>query len=232
MHESLGYVLRAKPYSESGWVVDLWTLSAGRVRCFARPAKQRGKVQKGHLQSFLLLRLNWHTRVEPGRLTQTDECRRHRIPANRLIYGIYLNELLLRLLQTELELPELFSAYQHALQQLVQPEVDAVMVSMQFELALLEALGHHLNLWKDDVDGDAISASDNYGYAIGSGLIPENKQWAGPVWLPIEGVVLHWLREPQWLPDELLSAKLRLFLDRLWGQLSNKPLNSRSLLPH
>ena len=84
MQVSQGYVLRTRPYSDASLIVDLYTEQLGRFSCITRPAKRRGKVQKGHLQAFRLLQLQWQGRTELPRLAQTDERFRHRVPTQHL----------------------------------------------------------------------------------------------------------------------------------------------------
>ena len=120
MQSSLGYILRTRPYSDANMIVDLFTKEAGRITCMARPARLRGKVQKGHLQSFRILQLDWQGRGEMPRLNQTDERFRHRIPVANLLYGLYLNELILRLIPQHSSLETLYRDYENSLQLLVQ----------------------------------------------------------------------------------------------------------------
>lgn len=228
MQSSLGYVLRTRPYSDTRVIVDVFTQDAGRFACMSRPAKLRGKVQRGHLQAFRLLQLNWDGRGELSRLTQTDERLRHRVPGSHLLYGLYLNELVLKLIQPHSSLDQLFTHYQHSLHSLTQSEAPMTAV-MQFELALLEALGHSINLWHDDMHGEAVVAEHRYHYHLGAGLLPAVASSEAVSGVPVEGELLVTLRE-----NEALSLgqvqDLRRFLDRLWLRIAGKPFNSRKML--
>ncbi|WP_022952278.1 DNA repair protein RecO [Leucothrix mucor] len=228
MQSSLGYVLRTRPYSDTSVIVDVFTQDAGRFACMSRPAKLRGKVQRGHLQAFRLLQMDWQGRGEMSRLTQTDERFRHRVPGGHLLYGLYLNELILKLIQPHSNLDQLFTHYQHTVHGLTQAEAPMSAV-MQFELSLLEALGHPVNLWHDDVHGHEIVAEHSYHYSLGSGLLPSVESSQAVSGVPIQGELLVALRT-----DEALSLgqqqSLRRFLDRLWLRIVGKPFNSRKLL--
>jgi len=228
MQSSMGYILRTRPYTEASVIVDLFTKEAGRITCITRPAKLRGKVQKGHLQAFRLLQLHWQGLSELSRLTQTDERFRHRIPAKNLLFGLYLNELLLKLVQTHARLDTLFTIYQHTLQLLCDSELPMIVV-MQFELALLEDLGHLPDLWQDDEHGKDINADEAYAYGLNVGLYLKSSTNFNQGAIPISGSLLMALRRPEAMSLEQYHA-LRSFLDALWMRVLRKPFNSRKLL--
>lgn len=228
MQSSLGYILRTQPYSDANVIVDLFTKESGRITCMARPAKLRGKVQKGHLQPFRILQLDWQGRGEMFRLNQTDERLRHRVPVANLLYGLYLNELILRLIPQNTSLDTLYADYQSALQLLVESDAPMLVV-MRFELALMEGLGHTLNLWNDDHDGSEIEAGMRYLYSVGAGILPYDSQQPHAAGVLINSDLLVAMREPA----EMEMSELRLqrqFLDKFWLQLVSKPFNSRKLL--
>ena len=195
MQSSLGYILRTRPYSDANVIVDVFTKDAGRITCMARPAKLRGKVQKGHLQSFRILQLDWQGRGEMLSLKQTDERFRHRIPVSSLLYGLYLNELILRLIPLHTSLETLFSDYQNSLQLLVESAAPMTVV-MRFEMALMEGLGHPLSLWYDDEDGSEIKLGQRYLYSVGAGVLRYDSSQPQTAGVLITAELLMALREP------------------------------------
>ncbi|PID46893.1 MAG: DNA repair protein RecO [Proteobacteria bacterium] len=229
MQHSLGYVLRTRPYSDANVIVDLFTQDAGRITCMARPARQRGKVQKGHLQPFRTLQLQWSGRGALPRLDQTDEQLRHRISAAQLVHGMYLNELILRLLPPQHSIISLYRDYHAALQLLVDSQ-EPMLVLMRFELGLMQSLGYSLSLWKNDGNGEAIGVGERYLYVIGAGIIPYDHQQIQPAGVQVRGDLLVALREPTTM-SIVQYQQLRRFLDQFWLQLLSKPFNSRKLLP-
>jgi DNA repair protein RecO (recombination protein O) len=228
MQTSLGYILRTRPYTDASVIVDLYTKSSGRLTCITRPSKLRGKVQKGHLQAFRILQLHWQGRSDLSRLTQTDERFRHRIPAGHLLFGLYLNELLLKLVQTHSPMDELFTTYQHTLQLLCDTELPMIVV-MRFELALLEELGHMPDLWQDDDKGEAINSNSAYCYGVKVGLYLKQTSAVDYDKVPVSGRLLIAIREPETMSLEQYQ-ELRQFLDALWMQIVRKPFNSRKLI--
>ena len=228
MPHSSGYVLRTRPYSDTRLLVDLFTKDAGRITCMARPAKLRGKVPKGHLQAFRVLRLNWQGQRDLSNLLQTEESHRHRIPATRLVHGLYLNELLLRLMPLSLPQQAAYHLYQQTLQ-LLEESAEPMLVVMQFELALLEQLGYHLSLWEDDQSAASIIPERSYHYFPDKGVWPIEEGAIRQQSIMISGQLLIALRDSVSMTLADCHA-LRHFLDSLWKQLIHKPLNSRQLL--
>ncbi|PWQ97723.1 DNA repair protein RecO [Leucothrix pacifica] len=228
MQHSLGYILRTRPYSDANVIVDLFSKQAGRITCMARPAKLRGKVQKGHLQPFRILQVELQGRGEMLRLSQTDERFRHRIPVANLLYGLYLNELILRLIPQNTSLDAMYRYYQDALQLLVESD-EPMLVAMRFELALMDGLGHTLNLWNDDHNGSELIAGQRYLYSAGSGVLPYDANQPQPAGVLVSSDLLIAMREPAEMTMSDLQQQ-RQFLDKFWLQLVSKPFNSRKLL--
>ena len=228
MPSSTGYILRTRPYTEANVIVDLFTHEHGRLTCMARPAKVRGKIQKGHLQSFRLLQFEWQGRGEMGKLTQTDERYLHRIPPAHLLYGLYLNELLLKFLKPHTSLDGLYDDYQRCLGLLVESEIPMVVV-MRFELLLLEGLGHAINFWQCETNGAEVIETERYIYRLGIGMSAYSSGQQQMGGIPIAGELLVALRSPETMSLPQYS-ELRIFLDRFWLRVLGKPLNTRKLL--
>lgn len=228
MQRSQGYILRTRPYSDANVIVDLLTKSVGRITCITRPAKLKGKVSRGHLQPFRILDLHWQGRGELFRLTQTDERFRHRMPVEHLMYGMYLNELILKLLPVHTSLEMLYNDYQASLGLLVD-SAEPMPVIMHFEVAFMQGLGHALNLWQDDESGADIQFNRSYLYVIGLGILPYNTAQPQSAGVLLPGQLLMALRDP-FAMEAVEYQQLRGFLDKFWLQLLGKPFNSRKLL--
>lgn len=113
------YVLNAKPYLETSLLLEIFSREHGRISMVARGIK-RSKIAKiGMLQPFNKLLLSWcgkgplytMTAVE---LTQEPIFFR----AKKLVQGLYLNELLIKLLAISDPYPELFDCYYHTIQKI------------------------------------------------------------------------------------------------------------------
>lgn len=103
-----GFILHMRPFQERGQILDLVTAPSGRVSVLARRSSPG-------LRPFTLLDLNWRGRGQLPSLTLAED--RHHFPlrGRALVCGMYLNELVLRLLPRDLHVasvvPILATAY-------------------------------------------------------------------------------------------------------------------------
>jgi DNA repair protein RecO (recombination protein O) len=228
MSESLGYILRNRPFRENSRLLEIFTEAQGRLPCIARPTKKRGKILAGDLAPFSYLNLQWRGHSEVVTLTQVDECGRHPIPTTELLKGLYLNELILCLTPQYLPFPKLLQAYKHTLHRLTDPVANPYAL-MRFELFLLQQLGHEMNLYCDDDKGEVLLKEGMYCYIPQHGIIPYHPSLDQRSGFSISGALLIALRDVQQMQTEHWQA-LRLFLDQLMAYLSGKPFHSRKLL--
>jgi len=220
-----GYIISRRPYRENSFLLDLLTQESGRIVCIARVAKKRGRILKGSIEPFRLLRLNWTGRGDVQTLTMADEQGRHRLPPATLCKGLYLNELLLRLIPQHAPTHEVFPVYQDALHQLVANDDELTL--LHSEISLLEALGYPLNLCTDSVSGKDVAPQILYRHSLQYGLRQDGQNVDG---IPISGRLLSMLCKG----DELQlqdRQELRKFINQMIDViLAGKPLNSRSLV--
>ena len=229
-NQSAAFVLRRKPYRENALLLDLYTQHEGRISAIARFSKKQSMRLKGMLEPFRLLEASWTGRGEVFTMTQTEERGRFSLRQDALLQAMYMNELLLRVFQPLQATPELFEQYQQTLFHL-QRSADMRQV-MLFELAILAHCGHHLNLWYDDKDEQAIVAGERYCFQFEQGLTLVNLRSDLPDAndTVLSGELLIALREPAQLSLPL-GRELRQVLDRLWRiLLKGKTLYARQLL--
>ena len=137
------WLLHARPYRETSVLAE-WLLPAqGRVGTVLRGARRAGQGVPAPFQPFFvqlggqgeLKRILAHEPAGPAQV----------LTGMTLFSGLYLNELLVRLLPRELPQPELFIAYAGAVGDLAETDAaDALAVEAilrRFERQLLEAMG-------------------------------------------------------------------------------------------
>lgn len=139
--EQPGFVLHRYGYRESSMVVEVFTRDYGRVALIAKGAKRPHSRLRGVLQTFQPLSLSWSGKAELRTLTAAEWVG-GMVPldSSALLYGFYLNELLIRLLAREDPHQKLFEHYVNALTRLAS-EKSAQTVLRIFELALLRETG-------------------------------------------------------------------------------------------
>lgn len=145
-----GYVLSAKPYGDSSLLIEIFTPAHGRLGLVARGARGPKSRTRVLLQMLQPLLLSW---IEGGELGTLSAVEAHGHPPDlageRVFYGWYLNELLLKLVQRRDPHPQLFDAYVEALQRIAGEHAQAGL--RFFEMRLLAETGYGLHL-DDDID--------------------------------------------------------------------------------
>jgi len=135
------YVLHRRPFKESSLIVDVFSMSHGRVSLVVKGALKSKKQTAASLQVFRPLLLSWSGRSELKNLREVEvPSEGFSLKGVALYCGYYLNELLLNLCPVNEALPETFTYYASALSSLssdTPPEI----VLRHFEYKLLAGLG-------------------------------------------------------------------------------------------
>lgn len=135
------YLLHSRHYRETSLLVDIFSLNYGVLRLVAKGAHRSSSPLKGLLQPFQPLLLAWQGRSELKNLTDIELG--SRLPPLRgdyLYSGLYLNELLSKLLHTYQPAPTLFSAYADVLGGMANKENLEPLLRV-FEFNVLKELG-------------------------------------------------------------------------------------------
>ena len=222
------FVLHTRQYRESSVIVEFFTLEQGRLSAMARGAKRPKSQTRALLQPFLPLRVSFGGRGDLATLTHIEM--QHSdlsLQGRGVIYGFYLNELLMRVLLPAEEMPSLFEAYQQTLLGLA-AELTVEPLLRYFELQLLQELGYGLDL-EYDVDNHPITAEHHYHFD-GKGHFIFTESVQSKDHYVFEGESLVQLRQQQLAQGQALrdcKVLMRLALAPLLG---TKPLKTRELL--
>jgi len=166
-------LLHARDYRDACLLVELFTPEQGRISAVARGARRsrKGYSQRAILQPFQPLWIAVSGRGELKTL-RAAESRDSPIPLHgrSLFSGLYLNELLCRLLHRDDPHPDLFSDYEAALRALVNTELLDIVLRF-FELRLLDELGYSFSLDSEAHSGVPIAADRQYRFDAQQGLL-------------------------------------------------------------
>ena len=214
------FVLHSRPYRESSALVDFFT-PQGRLRAVLRGA--RGKA--GTLaRPFVPLEVEFRGRGElksVGRLESGGLA--FWLDGNALFIGIYLNELLIRLLPAEDAHPVMFEHYAATLPALAAKRpLEPILRS--FEWRLLTELGYGFALDRDITD-HPIASDGLYRLLPDTGLEPVGQFQPGL----FNGAELLAMAEADWGVPGALAAAKRLMRQALAPHLGGRPLVSREL---
>lgn len=163
------YVLHTRPWRETSLMAELFTPGHGRVGVIARGARRGRRGAAGSLQPFTRLRCEWRGRGELRTLTVAEADRSLWLSGEVLYAGLYLNELLMRLLQREDAHPGLFARYARTLE-LLASGGGLEPVLREFELGLLDELGYGFPL-DQDADGMPLDPAGDYRLDPDAGLV-------------------------------------------------------------
>lgn len=214
------YVLHNRAYRETSALVDFLT-PQGRVRAVMRRARGKG----GSLaRPFVPLEVELRGRGElknVGRLDSVGVAAW--LHGDALFSGLYLNELLIRLLPAEDPHPVLFDHYAATLQALAAGRALEPLLR-SFEWRLLDELGYAFAL-DQDINGDALVADGRYRLQVDAGL--ERVYLLQPGLF--SGVELAAMANADWDAPGALSAAKRLMRQALAVHLGGRPLVSREL---
>ena len=223
------YVLHSRPYRDSSLLLEVLTAEYGRISLVARGARRRsrGGAAGALLQPFIPLLLTYSGRSEMKNLTAT-EAAGQALPlrGERMFSGLYLNELLVRLLHRHDPHPRLFAAYGLALAELGRAQgMDEVL--RRFEFMLLEELGYGFGLDVDSATGESVQAGHWYHFHPDRGLVARGPA-ADPEQPAFSGSDLLAMARGQFGGGTRLAAK-RLSRLVLSSYLGEAPLRSRDL---
>jgi DNA repair protein RecO (recombination protein O) len=206
-------------------LVEVFSRDAGRVSLVARGQRQQSSKKRSVMQLFQPLWLSWFGHGELVTLKQVEaEQPAYHLMGNASLCGLYLNELLVRLLPLHEAEPELFDAYQQALAALSQNDNPQIVLRL-FEKQLLAQLGYGLQLMWDVDSQQPLDDDADYIYQIESG---PHRSTSTSVEV-ISGRSLRHLREEQDFDEHSLRQIKGLMRRVINYYLGGRPLHSRQL---
>jgi DNA repair protein RecO (recombination protein O) len=220
------FLLHRRPYRDSSLLLEAFSQEHGRLGLVARGASSSRSRLKGLLQPFAPLLLSWTGAGELATLTGAEDAGRPApLPPHRVLSGLYVNELLVRLLPRLDPQPGLFAVYRALLAELATAPGEEPPLR-RFEKRLLEDLGYGLTLDRESVSGAPIVAEERYCYVLDRGPLAADRAAAG---VPISGRGLLALRDGTLTDPAVLGEVKRLTRAALAEQLRGRALKTREL---
>jgi DNA repair protein RecO (recombination protein O) len=221
----VGYLLHRRRLRETSFVLQFFTRLHGRVSLVARGLVSTRRPTPS-LNEFAPYHLVWQGRGDLPSLRRHEPAGRPALlQGERVFSGLYVNELVARLLEREDAAPEVWSAYETVIDAL--STVEAIEpVLRRFEVALLEACGYGLVLDLTADTDEPVRAGQRYAYVpergpVGGAPTVAHREVSGDTLRALAG-------EGAWTPACLSEAKhLMRFL--LQQYLGGRPLAARSL---
>ena len=221
----VGYLIHRRRLRETSYVVQFFTRSHGRVSLVARGLVSTRRPTPS-LNEFAPYHLVWQGRGDLPSLRRHEPAGRPALlQGERVFSGLYVNELVARLLERDDAAPEVWTAYETVLGALsVEETVEPAL--RRFEVALLEACGYGLVLDLTADTDEPVQPGRRYAYVPERGAVSGSPTVAHR---EVSGDTLRALAgEGSWNPACLGEAK-RLMRFLLEQYLGGKPLAARSL---
>lgn len=223
------FVLHRRNFSNTSLILEVFSSAYGRQAVLAKGARQqrRGRPAGGEvLQPFRPLWLSWSGRGEVKTLVRYESAGPvAELPGKVLYCGLYLNELLVRLLRRGDPHEALFAFYSAALTALAAGE-DMETVLRGFELNLLGEIGYAVALDREAGSGRPVAPGRYYVYEQESGLCAAGAEDGRQV---LSGEILLNLAAGGPLSGSAAQAAKGLTRRLLAPYLGEKPLKSREL---
>jgi DNA repair protein RecO (recombination protein O) len=219
------FVLHRRDYGDTSLLVEVFGNALGRFPAIAKGARRGRSPSSALLQPFQPLWLGALGRGEVRTLTRVESAGRPvPLSGRALPCGLYLNELLVRLLARHDPQDSLFAFY-HAALAGIGAGTDLAGVLRQFELQLLGELGYAPSLERE-AGGPPVDPARTYVLEPGQAPRPAVPGGAG---IRVSGATLLALVRAAPL-DAAQHREARTLLRHLLGpHLGPKPLKSREL---
>jgi DNA repair protein RecO (recombination protein O) len=176
------FVLHSRPWSETSLMLDVFTEESGRVRLVAKGARSRRSNLKGALQPFTPLLVRFGGRGEVKTLRSAEAVSLALPLSGITIYsGLYVNELISRVLEHETRFSELFFDYLHCIQALAGATGTPEPVLRRFELALLGHLGYGVDFLHCAGSGDEVEDTMSIAIVRKRALLPVSSSITAPL---------------------------------------------------
>lgn len=219
------FLLHSRKFSDSQVILRFLTETDGLVSAIFRvPAKRASPPRP-----FVPVAINWAGRSELKSLRLYEEDgSAFPLKGRTLFCGLYINELLCRVLQAEEPCRKMFEDYASVMAQLSlaanQNELQEVLLR-RFEFQLLAAQGLGLD-FQVDSKGEAISASSDgrYEFQVSNGFVRQQE----PSDFGFTAQSLHDIAHGVWNKESLNTAK-RICRAALKPLLGDAPIKSREL---
>jgi DNA repair protein RecO (recombination protein O) len=223
------YILHTRAYRETSVIADFMTQHHGRVQGVVRGARGAKSKRKAMIQPFCPILVQWYGRGDLVTVSKIESCGKFSyLQGNSLICGLYVNELLQRLLPTWQAYEAVFIEYVMVIESLASSQVKLQQVLRRFEKRLLENLGYGVSLTQEAGGRDKIHSSSYYRYVEDEGWY--KVQDVSNIDLAFSGSTLLAINANDFSDPLVCKQAKRLMRMMLLPLLGTKPLQSRLLL--
>jgi len=191
------YVIHTRPFQDNKILLDLLTLELGLVRAVFRLPKKEARVIPGPFLRYQV-QLKGRTDLKTVYVLESSEAASN-LEGVRLFAGMYVHEILIKLLPSNLPISVFFELYQWLIHSL-HTSAPVAPLLRRFEYALFDEIGSSINLAMT-ATGNVLDADAMYRFDVRFGLRP------------------YYGDKPKQLPDLFITGQMALdYTDGLWGR--------------
>ncbi len=219
------YCMHTRRYKESSLIIEALTLEHGLISCVHRGAS-RNNASLDLL--FTPLIISWAGKGDLYTLThiETDGSKLIMQP-NKCILGMYLNELILKLVPKSSPSKDMYNLYKNVIG-LLNDNTSQEKLLRLFEVELLSIIGYGLSLDKEMDHETPIQENCYYRYDVGIG--PAKVKHKSTAWNIVEGATLVALQSPLHMDSNCLKEANHLMRGIINWHLDSRSLHSREIL--
>lgn len=252
VHQQAAYVLLNRPYSETSWIVEIFSRDYGRLALMAKGARRIKSKLKGSLLPFQPVLLSWVGKGEVPTLTSAEidqskyQLLKHELTGDALVCGFYCNELIVNLLHRHDPHAKLFDEYNSVIMALNQSDLASEESSQQeaslagllraFERVVMRETGYEINFTLEADGKTPIDQAASYRFLANQGFVRvvnqtsfDNQVVSGKVVLSISDLGLNESSLENKLSSTEISRGKYLMRDILRQTLGQKKIVSREL---
>ena len=208
-------------------IVELITREDGRVPAVVRGVRTKKSRTVGYIQPFGRLLVSWFGRGELKTVRSMDfPWSMPELTGDALLTGLYVNELLIRLMGKYDPIPAVFDAYGPVIHRIAMG-AEAGPALRQFELLLLRELGYGITFDWEAHTGEPVRADNWYHYVPDEGFhrIAEPRSDA----YSVRGEDLILIAEGKFTEPGIDASAKRIIRRSLAALLGDRKLMSREL---
>lgn len=224
------FVLHKRAFRETSVVVELLSRDFGRVGGVVRGAKGRRR-RTHHIEPFAQVSATWRGNGELVNVLHCELVSAWPLRGDRLFAGLYMNELLIKMLNHGDPCAALFGHYQQALAQLSDNgpgDGDLEPILRAFERRLLDETGYGLTFDVDVRSGQPIQHQSTYRLVPGEGFSALGEPAQRPA-LTLTGAQIAAIDIGDFGDDATRKAAKRIFRGAVALRLGNRRLATRDL---
>lgn len=235
VHQQAAYILVNRPYSETSWIVEVFSRDYGRLSLMAKGARRFKSKLRGTLLPFQPTLLSWTGKGEMPTLTSAEIDQRnfnlieHELLSDARVCGFYCNELLNRLMHRHDPHPQLFDRYDTVMMALARAREDYQLAEIlrKFERTVMKETGYEVSFQLEADGKTPIDEFAEYRFQPGQGFVrvsqAEYNSTSGRI------ILLIGSNQGIRLSNEEASSEKRLMRDILRHSLGRNEIVSRAL---